>query len=84
MPSVPEGPDFDNMIHVEIEGDKDAKKLSLDDKVTIVVTGTVSAIDQRRAFDDKERKITEIRLTNYSSKLKAVGDTTFSELADDD
>lgn len=81
--AVPLSPDVENSIHVEIEGTKDAKKLSLEDKVEITIRGTVAAIDQRKAWDDEDRTVTEIRLTNYSSKLISVGDTTFSDLADD-
>ena len=74
---------IESSIHVELAGTKDAKKLSLGDKVEIVVRGKVTSIDQRKSYYDDKRELTEVCLVDYSSKLVTKKDTTFSDLADD-
>jgi hypothetical protein len=76
-------PILDNSIHIEIEGTKDAQQLSLDDKVQVVIKGKVEGIDQRLDFDDPDKKISVIRLSNYSSKIIGHHASEFEDLIED-
>lgn len=77
-------PVMENSIHIEIEGTKDAQQLSLDDDVRVVIKGKVEGIDQRLDFDDPDKKISVIRLSNYSSKIVGHNKSEFADLIEDD
>lgn len=69
-------------VHLDVKALADLKDLSVGDKVTIILQGKVSSLEQREGYDDASKVKGSLCLKDY--EMKITGPDEWSEMAEDD
>jgi hypothetical protein len=69
--------------HLEFDDVKELKGLSVGDKITVVLRGTVKSLEQREDYSDPKKVCASLSLTDFEAEI-VPNSTEFDDLCDDE